>query len=137
MARKTVKVEISLKQPEAFSKLIKDIWTKHAALGNNSPLKNFNKINMPDFNTRRLDADTKRGQAAEFHNKAESINQQAELIYGRAKGQNAETPNTLYNTVTLIRDFLLLQNAGNEESLSEWGFNVVVGAAKGPKKKQK
>lgn len=137
MARKTIRVDIPAKQPNDFSKLLADIWAKHTALGGNSPLINFPKVNMTTYNTLRGNADTKRAQAIALHQQAENVNEQADLIFGRGKGQSAQTPNTLYNMITLIRDLLLVQNAGNEEALSEWGFKVVVGTAKSPKQKPK
>ena len=137
MARKTVRTEVPIKNPEVFKKLLDDIWKKHTTLGNASPLNTYSKVSMPAFNTQRTNADGLRTKAADLHKQAENANQQAEIIYGRGKGQTSETPNTLYNSVTLIRDFLLNQNAGNEEALSEWGFPVVVGTAKSPKRKPK
>ncbi|MBA4322652.1 MAG: hypothetical protein C0408_07535 [Odoribacter sp.] len=137
MARKTVKVKIPLQQPDDFSKLLKDVYTKHTALGANSPLNAFTKVNMTNYNTQRTGADAKRGQAIDLHRQAENLNEQADMIFGRGEGQTMETPNTLYNMISLIRDYLLVLNAGNEEALSEWGFKVVVDTAKSPVRKPK
>ena len=137
MARKTVKVKIPLQQPVDFSILLKAVWTKHTASGNSSPLNAFTKVNMTTYNTQRTNADAKHGQATELHAQAENLNEQADMIFGRGEGQTIETPNTLYNMISLIRNYLLVQNAGNEEALSEWGFKVVIDTAKSPVRKPK
>ncbi|MFH1004424.1 MAG: hypothetical protein V1781_02865 [Bacteroidota bacterium] len=92
---------------------------------------------MSNYNTQLVNADTKRRQSIALHAQAENLNEQAELIFGRGEGQTSQSLNTMYNMITVIRDYLLVQNTGNEEALSEWGFKVVVDTAKGPTRKTK
>jgi len=47
-----------------------------------------------------------------------------------------ETPGTVYNLLTSIRNILLESYRGNEEALQEWGFDVIVGTAKSPVRKK-
>jgi hypothetical protein len=63
--------------------------------------------------------------------------QQARNIYGTGKGQSINTPNTLFNTLDVIKKTLLLAFNGNEEALNAFGFDVVVGQAKSPAPKNK
>jgi hypothetical protein len=134
MARKTVKVTVPIKQPDKFSKLLEKIQERHVALGANSPLDGNPKIDMLDFDTKRLAGDKKRSDSEEFRGKAEDAMQEAKVIYGSAEGQSIETPGTLYKMVDTIKDILLLEHNGNEEELSTYGFDVVVGTAKSPQK---
>jgi hypothetical protein len=62
---------------------------------------------------------------------------EAKTLYGTAEGQTINTLGTLYNMVGTIRDILLITYKDNEEELSKWGFNVVIGQAKSPKRKPK
>jgi hypothetical protein len=61
---------------------------------------------------------------------------QAKTDYGTAKGQTVQTKGTLYFTADVIKRRLLTTYKGNEESLSNFGFDVVVGQAKNPTKKK-
>jgi len=62
--------------------------------------------------------------------------QESESFLGYAEGQTAETPGTVYNLLTSVRNILLETYRGNEEALQEWGFGVVVGTAKTPVRKK-
>lgn len=137
MARRTVRVEIPISKPDEFAKLLKKVVDKNTAMGALSPLKNFAQVNMLTFDTKRADADKFRADSENLRQQSETKMEQARNVFGTAKGQNVNTPGTCYNMVNLIKDFLLINYAGNEEILSEWGFKVVVGAAKSPTPKKK
>lgn len=134
MARKTVRVELPSNSPDDFIKLGRDILAKHVADGTSSPLDTAKM----DALKAQLDlAEPKNAQAKQLDAQAQTLRQSRDSALGMADGQNAQTPGTGLNLVTYARDQLLLNKAGNEEALSQWGFNVVVGSAKGPTKKAK
>lgn len=123
MAKKNVRVEIPVNSPDAMLKLAESITEKHKELGTNSPLGVFN---MGEFEKARQNAASKVKEARNLHAKAEAATQESYNSLGFGKGQTSETKGTAYNMVTRFRDQLLLTHDGNEEKLSEWGFNVVV-----------
>ena len=135
MARRTVKIEIPIKDPDKFRKLLDDIQKEHVRLAANSPLNNQNKVVMATFDANRQQAGTYRDQAKDLHEEAENINEQAETIYGRDKGQGITTPGTLYRDVNELKKVLVSFHSSNEEALSQYGFNVVIGTARSPKRK--
>ena len=140
MARRTVRVEMPIKRPDAFMQLLKDIIDRHLTLinsGNPSPLDPNSKIDMTAFIAFFTDAKAKLTQSRGFKEKSENLMQQAQTVIGTAKGQNVNTPDTLYNTADDIKDFFLNFYKGNEEAMSEWGFKVVVGEAKNAVRKPK
>lgn len=63
---------------------------------------------------------------------AQKARQTRDQSLGTADGQTAYTKDTVLNLVTYARDLLLVESEGEEESLSGYGFNVVVGSAKNP-----
>jgi hypothetical protein len=135
MARKTVRVKVPTNKPEDFLKLLGSVLKKHKQMGAKSPLTSLHMVNMKNFETMLTNAEQLRAKAEELRQQSENLMQQANTTIGVAKGQTAHTPNTLYSALVAVRDYLLVLNKGNEEFLSEWGFNVVVGTAKSPKKK--
>lgn len=137
MSRKTIRVEIPISRTDEFSKLLKAIVAQHQSLGNNSPLKNIPNLDMNVFDGNRTDADAKRTKSEKLKAESEDLMLQANTVYGKAEGQDIQSPGTLYNLVAIIRDILLLVYKGNEEALSQWGFKVVLGQAKSPVRKPK
>jgi hypothetical protein len=72
---------------------------------------------------------------------AQKARQVRDQALGVADGQTAYTKDTALNLVTYARDELLVENEGQEEALTAYGFNGVVGSAKNatpaaPKAKQ-
>jgi hypothetical protein len=69
-------------------------------------------------------------------NDADAVAQKARQVrdqaLGTADGQTAYTANSAVNLVTYVRDQLLVTYEGQEETLTGYGFNVVVGSAKSP-----
>ncbi|MBI4931585.1 MAG: hypothetical protein HY841_12520 [Bacteroidetes bacterium] len=137
MARRTVRIEVPINKPDAFSKLLNKILKQHETLGKDSPLENNPKIDMKKFKESLTTADQKRAASEKLKGQSEDTMQEAKTIYGNGKGQDVETPGTLYNMEDEVKDILLHENKGNEEELSQWGYNVVVGSAKSPKPRQK
>ena len=131
MAKKTVKIDIPIADPDELVVLCLALLAKHIADGAGSPL---NAVNMATFQTNAGDARDLRQEAKQEHALGEQKNQQAAVLIGKAKGQNSKTPGTLYNTVTRIRDSLLVIYNSNPERLSLWGFNVQVRQSKGRRK---
>jgi hypothetical protein len=63
---------------------------------------------------------------------AQKARQTRDQALGTADGQTAYTQGTALNVITYVRDQLLVTNEGQEEALSAYGFNVVIGSAKSP-----
>ncbi len=133
MARKTVKVAIPTGKPDEFVKLAKGILKKHQADGSDSPLTT---VDMALFDDALKKSDDKRTESQDLRNKSEARMQEAYSYLGIGKGQNIETPGTVYHLISRVRDQLLVTYRGNEEKLSEYGFPVVVGTAASPTKKK-
>ena len=138
MARRTVKIKIPIAKPDTFSKLLKSIIKRHEALGKESPLNGFVKVDMKTFGPRTTKADAHRAKSEALKDTSEAEMELAKNVYGTAEGQTAETPGTLYNDVeAILHLFRGSTYKGTEEAISEWGFNVVIGSAKSPKRKPK
>ena len=129
MARKTVRVDVPVNSPDSLIKLAEDIIKQHAKPAANSPLK---AAKVEAMGARALDAKTKREKADELEAEAGQLRDQADTLIGTAPGQTSETLSTLRNDITGFRDALLVENRGNEETLGQFGFNVVIGTAAAP-----
>ena len=123
MAKKTVKVALPIKKILELLVLIKAIYVKHIALGEGSPIVN---VNMTEFDNKTKQIEILRAEAAVLRAQSEAKMEQAQALVGTAPGQDSNTPATIYNDLTKIRNQLLVTYDGNEELLSEWGFKVVV-----------
>ncbi len=129
MARKTVRVDIPTSSPETLIALGQTIVKKDAADGDKSPLDKDKiaklaaalAIAVPQ-NQAALDADAV----------AQKARQTRDQALGVADGQTVYTKDTALNLVTYARDLLLVENEGQEEALTAYGFNVVIGSAKNP-----
>ena len=134
MGRKTIKVPISTNKPEDLVKMLKRIANKNEELADKSPLHAGDIVNMTDFNEKLTQVIQLRNEAEMLRAQSENKMQQARQLLGTDIGQNSNTDGTLYNMLLKIKQLLLLYHKSNEESLSTWGFNVVVGKAKSYKK---
>ena len=130
MARKTVRINVPLGNPDELVSLAAAIHAKHTTLAANSPLKGLTDLEMADFGSKATEADSQRKAAKDADRKAQEANGKASTLIGVAPGQTQNTAGTLLFGITQIRDFLAAVNKGNEEALSGWGFDVVVGQAK-------
>ena len=129
MARKTVRVDVPNGKPEELSKLAGKIVTKHTDDGQTSPLDNGKMAKLASAVTL---ADEKNASANKLDAQAQTERQLRDRALGIDKGQTYDTPDTVLNLVSNARDRLLNVYEGNEEKLGEYGFNVVVGTAKSP-----
>jgi len=57
-------------------------------------------------------------------------------MLGISQGQNSQTEGTLLFEIKRVRDLLLGASRGNEKALEPWGFDVTVGEAKAPTRKE-
>ncbi len=130
MARKTVRINVPLGNPDELVVLAESIQTKHTELKDKSPLKGLPDFDLDAFAENVSEAEQQRSSAKEFERKAQEANGRASTLIGVAPGQTQNTNGTLLFGITQIRDFLAAINKGNEEALSGWGFDVVVGQAK-------
>ncbi len=124
MARKTVRVKIPASKPDKFIVLAENIKNKHEELAELSPLLPVNKM---DVFTGKLDqASLLRNESKALRAQSESKMEEAKVNMGIAPGQSKDTPDTMYNLMLKVRDVLLVTYQGNEEKLSEWGFDVII-----------
>jgi len=134
MPKINVKVEMPRHSPDKFIKLNKRIIKKHEELDEDSPLK---ELDMARVKSQTMQAETIRDEAAKLHAQAESLNQKALLLLGIGKGQNSYTEGTVYFEDILVRNRLLQVYKNAEETLSMFGFKVVIRKSKMPKRKKK
>ena len=131
MGKRTVKVKLPIYKLDEFITLCEKLIAKHTKLGAKSQLKAEEVAVLIEIvnNAKEL-----RAEALDLHNQAENKMEQARIKLGVNKGQNSNTPGTAYYLIAKFRDLLLSENRSSEEQLSEYGFKVVIGQAKSPKK---
>jgi hypothetical protein len=137
MPRKTVRVDIPVHQPDKYMTLVERVWKKHDDLGISSPLHNSTVVDMTDFEAKLNQAQEYRKQALEHYATAQKLMQESRVLMGLEDGQTINTKGTLYYMLDLVKRTLMTVHMGNEESLSEWGFNVVVRMANVGRKRKK
>ncbi|MES2619898.1 MAG: hypothetical protein V4615_03525 [Bacteroidota bacterium] len=138
MPKKTIRIAIPTSHPDKLEELVADVWEQHLKLGASSPLAGSVIINMTRYEELKTEALEKRELARKLHAQANALTEQSRNAFGVGMGQSITTPDTLYHELDKIKRILLVAHSGNEEALSEWGFNVVVGSAGvGAKKKKK
>ncbi|MBC8384145.1 MAG: hypothetical protein H8E57_01340 [Candidatus Cloacimonetes bacterium] len=124
MASRNVSVDIFKGQPEKALDLGDNIVEKHEEDPVASPLGQV--VDMTVMRDNISSAKGKREQAKALHRQAEMLNEEANNLLGIEVGQTSFTEGTIYNSLTKIRDLLLVLNKGHEEALNAWGFDVVV-----------
>jgi signal transduction histidine kinase len=134
MARKTVRVDFIRTNADDLIVLMNRLIDRHTLLGTASPLKAAEVEALTEL---VASAATQRRQVKEAEARSQSLNNTVNTLLGIAKGQGATSPNTGLFLLTGMRDTLLKEYRGEEEKLSEWGFNVVTGEAKSPQRKPK
>src|SRR5438045_835197 len=107
MARRTVRVEIPIKKPEEFSKLLNNIKKQHLLLGDDSPLKDDPDVDMTGYTTKLAQADALRDESESHREISEQKMEQAKNLYGTGKSQTVDTPGTLYYEADVIKKGLL------------------------------
>jgi DNA-binding LacI/PurR family transcriptional regulator len=70
------------------------------------------------------------------HALAQSKMHEAKQLMGLAVGQKSTSPGTLYNDTVIITSFLKTVFMGVEESMSQFGYNVVIGSASTGRKRK-
>jgi hypothetical protein len=129
MARKTVRVDVPTSSPQDLMKLGQAIVDKDKADGDASPLDEKKIAALSAALAVAVPQDKAANDADAVAQKARQTRDQA---LGTADGQTAYTQGTALNVITYVRDQLLVTNEGQEEALSAYGFNVVIGSAKSP-----
>lgn len=125
MARKTIRIDIPSSQPDFLIDLADGF--SEAGQKTGDPLKT--EVDWKNFDARRTKARALRADAAKLSAQAEAQRAEAAVLLGVAPGQSTETEGTILHDLTGGRDLLLVKNRGNEEALSAYGFNVVLGTA--------
>ena len=134
MARKTVRVEIPSGSPDDMITLMDAILAKELAPDSAHEL---DPAKVSKLSALQSGVKVPHGQAKALDAQAQTLRQQRDTQLGTAAGQSVDTKDTVLYLVTRMRDALLMKYEGNEEALSNWGFNVVVGTAKAPTRKPK
>lgn len=134
MPKRNIKVKLPVNSPAKLIKLNKKIIEKHEELGDDSPLK---ELPMTALKSKVEQAETLRELAARKHSEAEGHNQDARRLLGIDIGQDSFTEGTVYYVDVLIRNHLLGMYINREESMSVFGFDVVIRMSKMPKRKKK
>ena len=132
MARRDVSVEIPINNPDKLIALCDNVVKKHTALAKESPLK---QSDVDEFTTLASDGKSLHKEANDLHRQGENKMEQSRIKLGIDKGQTSKTRGTAYFYITKFRDALLTEYKGEEEHLSEYGFNVVVSTSTPGKKK--
>jgi len=122
MARKTVRINVPLGNPDELVALAGAIHKKSTELGANSPLKGLTDLDLEDFGDKVTEADTQRKAAKDFERKTQEANGRATNLLGVAPSQTQSTTGTLRFAVTQISDLLAAVNKANEEALTGWGL---------------
>jgi hypothetical protein len=135
MARKTVKIDVPRSEPAALTKLALAVGEQLAKAGTASPITE-GVVKMADYTKRANDAAALQTEIEDLEAQLQQKVGQRDQMLGIAEGQNAQTKGTMLFETLQIRDLLLAVNRGNEEALEPWGFNVVVGSAAAPKRKE-
>jgi hypothetical protein len=133
MARKTIRIEIPARQPDGLIQLAQSILSFYA--GNQNEALDAAKIHKLTELTDSAASNHTLGKNLDAQ--AQVARQRRDTALGIADGQSAATPDTILNLVNYVRDELLLQYAGNEEVLEQYGFDIVIGTAKSPTRSQK
>lgn len=125
--RRNVRVDIPNDSAEELSALAATIKAKHEELelGTGSPLTGA-VANLADFMTKTTNAVAKVEETETEQANAQAFHGQALTQIGYSEGQQSTTEGTLYFDIITIRDRLLQVNQGEEENLSQWGFDVVI-----------
>jgi hypothetical protein len=127
MATKSIRVDVFQNQPDNTIKLSESITKKHDELvltPDGSPLTG--KFDMVLFKNQWTLAKQLRKDASIADGAAQSLYNQCTFACGLAKGQNKQSGNTIYVRTLEIRDVLQLAYRNTPESMTEFGFEVVV-----------
>ena len=121
---KATRVKIPVDKPEETLDLSDQIIEKDTADGVDSSLAGV--IDMAAFALKVTDAKAKRKEADKKSGTAQKKYELASNKCGYGKGEQKGDKNTVVWFVRQVRDLLLVIHDGNEETLSEYGFNVVI-----------
>ena len=136
MARRTIKINLQARNPEKFLTLCEAIVTKNTTLGPSSPLADGELLDMVQYADQMSRAKALREKALEHYALAEAAMYESRNLIGINDGQTVDTPETLLFYTNRIKKWLLALAPVNPKELSPWGFDVVVGEAKKPKRKK-
>lgn len=120
MSNNKVRVVIP-KNADEYLILIDDIIAEETDLAPNGTLNAAELAKLVTLRGIAFDANKKR---KEFEKAAEDKTKERDLAFGRAKGQNVDTPDTCDFLVTKVRDKALAENKTNPKALGKWGFVV-------------
>lgn len=132
MPRRTVRVDMPTSKPEEMLKLADKVIKWHEAPSNASKL---DATKMTDFKAALTKAQKFHDDGKDFEAKAQAANQKRNGYLGlNHTPMPGDAKLTVLEGVTYARKQSLLDFAGNEEEMTNQGFNVVIGTAKSPTK---
>jgi len=120
MAKNNIRIKIP-RNIEKLEKLMDDILVKHVADGAASPLNNVIGANML-ANFAVIKADISR--LIQMRKDVETLTEKVQLAMGIRRGQKLNERNSIRFIVTSVRDILMGNYLGQEQSLGDWGFEV-------------
>jgi hypothetical protein len=121
--KKNVKVDIPYSRPDDLIEVAEKMVTKDTELGEASQLRILDSV---PFKKNLADAKSYRAEARSLHEKAEGLNQKANLCLGLDPAQNSSTPGTVYCYVVSAKNILEGYYNGQEKMLQEWGLGVTI-----------
>jgi hypothetical protein len=134
MARRTVRIDIPHDNVDDTLDLMKQIIKQDSLAPAD---KKLNEALITAIQGVINSADPIRIEAKDHEGKAQANNQLARNILGIDKGQSISIIGTGLNLINKAKKNLVDANENNEEALTVYGFKVVVGTAKSPKRKPK
>ncbi len=131
MSRKIVRVNVPRSQPDRLIELAGKILAQHEADGAKSPLAAERMSTLQEL---VKEARSLNSKAADLAAQASGTRHRRDQVLGIADGQTSGNVNTLLNLVKYARVQLGIHFEGHEQSMETYGFNVVVGSAKSPRR---
>jgi len=120
MAKNNIRIKVP-RNIEKLEKLMDDILVKHVADGAASPLNNVIGANiLTDFAVIKADI----ARLIQMRKDAETLTEKVQLAMGLRRGQKLNERNSIRFIVTSVRDILMGNYLGQEQSLGDWGFEV-------------
>ena len=101
--------------------LLKDIINREDNLAPNGMLS---AAELQVLKDKRDEANKANDEKKALEKLAEEKTRERDNAFGRAKGQNVDTPDTCVYFVTKVRDKALSENKTNPKAIGAWGFVV-------------
>ncbi|MES2621866.1 MAG: hypothetical protein V4615_13535 [Bacteroidota bacterium] len=131
MAKRTIRIPLFPNKIDKFIELMKSVVAEHENQGASSPLSDPSFMDMADFKAKVLQAETLRRESIEARATAEAKMHEAKQLLGIGVGQTIDSDTHLYHHLNRIKGLLLAKFAYVPKELCLFGFEVIIGTAKG------